>query len=157
MKVLDLHCRFDHTFEGWFASEKDFLDQCARSLVQCPVCGDASITKMPSAPRLNLSASRQEPHNEAPPALQSTASSSIAMPTPSALVKAWMDMSKKLMANTEDVGSQFAEEARKIHYGETPVRAIRGQTSTDEARTLLEEGIDVMPLLLPESAKSPLQ
>jgi len=56
MKVLDLCCKNGHTFEGWFASELDFVGQCERLLVQCPVCGDASITKKLSAPRLNLSA-----------------------------------------------------------------------------------------------------
>lgn len=165
MKVLDLHCRFDHTFEGWFASEQDFVDQCARSLVQCPVCGDASITKKLSAPRLNLSASRHEPRAEPAEIAESGAivpgNVSVlpqsGMPTPASLAKAWMAMSEKLLANTVDVGSQFAEEARKIHYGETEARAIRGQTSVDEARALIDEGIDVLPLLLPESAKTSLQ
>jgi len=159
MKVLDLHCRFDHTFEGWFASEQDFIDQCARALVQCPVCGDASITKKLSAPRLNLSASRQEPRDDAPAAAPGAAplAAQSGVPTPADLAKAWMAMSEKLIAHTVDVGAQFAEEARKIHYGETDARAIRGQTSVDEARALMEEGIDVLPLLLPESAKTPLQ
>jgi len=56
MKVLDLACAHDHRFEGWFASEDDFVDQCGRGLVNCPVCADASITKRLSAPRLNLGA-----------------------------------------------------------------------------------------------------
>ncbi|RFO98288.1 hypothetical protein DIC66_06155 [Rhodoferax lacus] len=60
MKVLDLQCAQNHTFEGWFASEDDFVSQCARALVQCPLCGDASVHKKLSAPRLNLNTSRQD-------------------------------------------------------------------------------------------------
>ena len=61
------------------------------------------------------------------------------------------------MANTLDVGEHFAEEARKMHYGETEERAIRGKTTVDEARALVEEGIDVLPMVLPQSLKKPLQ
>ena len=68
------------------------------------------------------------------------------------LQAAWMKMVRHVMANTEDVGAQFAEEARRIHYGETEERAIRGQTSAEEAMELLEEGIGVLPLALPEAA-----
>ena len=68
-----------------------------------------------------------------------------------------MEVSRKILANTDDVGSQFAEEARKIHYGEIPERGIRGQASADETKSLIEEGIAVMPLLLPEGLKGPLQ
>lgn len=64
MKVLDLQCAMGHTFEGWFAFEDDFVSQLARSLVQCPLCGDADVHKKLSAPRLNLSTSRQEKHTE---------------------------------------------------------------------------------------------
>ena len=66
-------------------------------------------------------------------------------------------MSRKLVANTTDVGSQFAEEARKIHYGEVPEHAIRGQATLKETRELIDEGIGVMPLLLPEISKERLQ
>jgi hypothetical protein len=147
MKVLDLCCRNGHTFEGWFASEQDFAGQCDRSLVQCPVCGDAGITKKLSAPRLNLSTQTTPAHN------------SEASPAPEliqAAAEAWAEISRKVMANTEDVGSKFAEEARRIHYGETKTRAIRGQTTVDEAKDLVEEGVQIMPLLLPETLKNPL-
>ena len=69
-----------------------------------------------------------------------------------AMQSAWMQWSRKVAENTEDVGKHFAEEARRMHYGETEDRAIRGQTSTKEALELLEEGIGVVPLALPESA-----
>ncbi len=151
MKVLDLQCAHLHLFEGWFGSEEDFLSQHARGLIECPVCANSVITKRLSAPRLNLS------HAPAPLAAG-------VHPTPvepsaavSSLQAAWLEVSRKILANTDDVGTQFAEEARKIHYGEIPERGIRGQASVAETESLIEEGIAVMPLLLPEGHKGPLQ
>mgnify|MGYP001627363888 CR=1 FL=1 len=148
MKVLNLQCRHAHAFEGWFASEDDFQGQLARGLVECPVCGEAEVTKMPSAPRLNLGAS--EP--QAAPAKQEVVNAPNAQ-----LQAAWMQLVKQVMANTEDVGEKFAEEARKIHYGETEERGIRGQASREETEALLEEGIGVLPLPIPKGLKGPLQ
>lgn len=151
MKVLDLQCARLHRFEGWFGSEDDFLSQRERGLIECPVCADSVITKRLSAPRLNLS--------HAPAPLDVGVSPARPEPTPevSALQAAWMEVSRKIAANTDDVGTQFAEEARKIHYGEIPERGIRGQASIAETQSLIEEGIAVMPLLLPEGHKGPLQ
>ena len=153
MKVLDLQCGQVHGFEGWFASEDDFLAQQARALVSCPLCGDAQVTKKLSAPRLNLSTSRSGPSQDLPP------STSVALAKPQAAeqMAAWLEMSRKLVANTTDVGERFAEEARKIHYGEVPEHAIRGQATAKETRELIDEGIAVLPLLLPESSKGSLQ
>ncbi|MBE7368651.1 DUF1178 family protein [Ramlibacter pallidus] len=149
MKVLNLQCAHAHAFEGWFASEDDFQGQLARGLVECPLCGDARVTKMPSAPRLNLGAT--EPAAAPAPKQDLVA-------TPNAQVQAaWMQLVKQVMANTEDVGEKFAEEARRIHYGETEERGIRGQASVEETRALLEEGIGVLPLPLPKGLKGPLQ
>ena len=154
MKVLDLQCASAHTFEGWFASEQDFVDQCAQSYIQCPMCGDASITKKLSAPRLNLAAKRAQPTGEEP-----AAQTELALPAKQdqALATAWMELARKVVANTTDVGDQFAEEARKMHYGEAEERGIRGKATVQETRELVEEGIAVMPLVLPESLKGPLQ
>jgi len=149
MKVLDLQCTNGHSFEGWFASEEDFLSQCDRALVQCPMCGDASVQKKLSAPRLNLTASRRSEVTQVEAVKPSTPDQ--------ALVAAWLELSRRIVANTDDVGTQFAEEARKMHYGETHARAIRGQTTVEQARELIEEGIEVMPMLLPQVAKEPLQ
>ena len=153
MKVLDLQCEQGHAFEGWFTSENDFVDQRDRSLIQCPLCADARITKKLSAPRLNLSSVRGDQSEPSPE------SQSLAMDATQALdpMAAWLQMSRKLMEHTTDVGPRFAEEARKIHYGEVPEHAIRGQASAKETRELLDEGIPVMPLLLPEGAKGSLQ
>ena len=113
------------------------------------MCGDASITKLPSAPRLNLGAAETAP---AAAPKQEVVSS----PNPD-LQAAWMQLVKQVMANTEDVGERFAEEARKIHYGETEQRGIRGQASREETQELLEEGIGVLPLPIPKGIKGPLQ
>ena len=171
MKVLDLQCQHAHSFEGWFGSEDDFQSQLARGLVECPMCGDATITKKLSAPRLNLSASRevivaQEPTDSGTARAVSTQAGNQepakdpvlqAMLQDPQLQAAYLHMARKIMANTEDVGTQFAQEARKIHYGEAKERGIRGQASHDERMELLDEGIDVMPLPLPKALKEPLQ
>ena len=178
MKVLDLQCGHQHVFEGWFGSEDDFQDQLRRRLVQCPLCGDATISKRLSAPRLNLGGareksadaereqSREQPEEpsressrdgsreEAVPARQDLVTGPQADP---ALAAAWMAIAKRIIANTDDVGDKFAEEARKIHYGETKVRSIRGKASANETQALLEEGIAVLPMLMPEALKGRLQ
>ena len=151
MKVLDLYCEHQHVFEGWFASEDDFLSQLDRDLVQCPLCGSATIKKRLSAPRLNLGAVRDESQrrNELTP--------SEAFEQDPSLAAAWLALSKRILADTVDVGDKCAEEARKIHYGESAERSIRGKATVDETQALAEEGIAVMPLYLPQALKGPLQ
>jgi hypothetical protein len=151
MKVLDLQCTHRHVFEGWFASEEDFASQCERSLVACPMCGDTAIAKMLSAPRLNLGSAR----GEAAP--RQDVQQVVSGATEQALQAAWIQVARRILKETDDVGTQFAEEARKIHYGESPERGIRGQASQEETQALIEEGIAVMPLPLPEALKEPLQ
>jgi hypothetical protein len=152
MKVLNLQCHHAHGFEGWFASEDDFQDQLARGLLECPLCGDAEITKMPSAPRLNLGAAAPKEAAKAVPSKQEVMSAPDAQ-----LQAAWLQLVKQVVANTEDVGERFAEEARRIHYGESEDRGIRGQASREETEALLEEGIAVLPLPIPKGLKGPLQ
>jgi hypothetical protein len=152
MKVLNLQCAHAHAFEGWFGSEEAFQDQLGRGLVECPMCGDAAITKLPSAPRLNLGAVQPA----AAPSDAQPKQEVMSAPNPQ-LQAAWMQLVKQVMANTEDVGERFAVEARKIHYGETEERGIRGQASKEETQSLLEEGIGVLPLPIPKGMKGPLQ
>lgn len=147
MKVLDLQCSQQHRFEGWFASEQDFLDQGQRGLLTCPVCNDAAISKMLSAPRLNLGSS----HGDTPTKQEIGATASQAQ----TLQAAWMAVARRIIAETDDVGDRFAEEARKIHYGETQERGIRGQATRSETESLIDEGIAVLPL--PDALKKPLQ
>ncbi|AKM33039.1 hypothetical protein AB870_19840 [Pandoraea faecigallinarum] len=170
MKVFDLRCAHEHTFEGWFGSEDDFLSQQQRALVTCPVCGDAGVVRLPSAPRLNLSGAKdasppQSALSSASSAVPSPASASAARAgVPPAVLEArremqalWMKAVRHVMANTEDVGNHFAEEARKIHYKEAPERNIRGIATPQETAELAEEGIDVMMLPVPAAAKETLQ
>ncbi len=149
MKVLDLQCVQSHVFEGWFASEDDFASQLARGLVACPMCGDITITKKLSAPRLNLGSARER--EEGKQEVVAAADNEVA------LQAAWLGMARRIVANTEDVGERFAEEARRIHYGESPQRGIRGKASQAETESLTEEGISVMQLSLPEALKGRLQ
>lgn len=148
MKVLNLQCGHQHGFEGWFASEDDFQSQLGRQLVACPVCGDTAVAKLPTAPRLNLGAPAAEPAGPA------QGDAGAAGPARQA---AWLKMLRHVMANTEDVGEKFAEEARRIHYGEAEERNIRGQASREDTEALLEEGIAVLPLAVPAGLKGPLQ
>lgn len=146
MKVLNLQCAHQHVFEGWFGSDDEFQGQLASGLLECPLCGDTVIAKLPSAPRLNLGAQ---------PATAPTRDVA-AMPDV-AMQRAWLQMVRHVMANTEDVGERFADEARRIHHGESEERGIRGQASREETEALLEEGIGVMPLPIPKALKGPVQ
>lgn len=174
MKVLDLQCRWGHSFEGWFGSQGDYDAQRTQGLLTCPVCNDSEITKKLSAPRLNLRHGASPADRDSRPAVEgeaaAAAESANAVHTASAQVSApgevppmaqmqaaLMHMVRQVMANTEDVGTRFAEEARKIHYGETEERSIRGQASREETEALLDEGIEVLPLPIPDVLKEPLQ
>jgi hypothetical protein len=143
MKVLNLRCAQDHRFEGWFASDDDEATQRERGLLVCPLCGDSDVQRLPSAPRLNLGAAAPD--------------QSVALPAPADLQAAWLHAVRQMMARTEDVGERFAEEARRIHYGEVAERGIRGQASRDDAQALRDEGIEVMALPLPAAFKDRLQ
>lgn len=160
MKVLDLRCTHGHTFEGWFASEEDYASQLERRLLECPICGDQAVSRLPSAPRLNLSGAREpapaQPAQPGPPAHPAQAPAQV-QALAADLQAAWMQAVRHLMAHTEDVGERFAEEARRIHYGETPHRGIRGQTTDEERQALHEEGIEVVAIPVPAALKGPVQ
>ena len=158
MKVLDLLCPMDHAFEGWFASEEDFLAQQQRQLVQCPMCGSGEVRKALSAPRLNLRGGSDAPSLTEKSVTQEVVNAVPGRGSPAlALQAAWLELARKVMASTEDVGERFASEARRMHREETPERTIRGKASAQETAELLEEGIAVFPLLLPDAAKNTLQ
>ena len=160
MKVLDLRCAAGHGFEGWFASEDDYGSQRERGLLDCPVCGNAEVVRLPSAPRLNLSGARApavaparapaQPGDGAPPATQ------VALHGQPEAVR-FMEAVSELLRNTEDVGPRFAEEARRIHYGESDPKAIRGQATSQEREALADEGIEVFTLPAGLPPKTPLQ
>ncbi|MDO9434241.1 DUF1178 family protein [Hydrogenophaga sp.] len=159
MKVLDLQCAHEHEFEGWFGSEEDFTSQLSRGLVTCPLCGDAQVHKKLSAPRLNLRSGRQD----AEPVAKPTPSGSVAMsnhaatPELAAMQARVLKALREVMANTEDVGERFPDEARAMHHGEVEHRQIRGQASPQEALELMEEGIEVIALPMVPAVKETLQ
>jgi hypothetical protein len=161
MKVLDLKCSHDHRFEGWFASTDEFESQLSRKLVACPVCSTTEVSRMPSAPRLNLSAGRSSSSSDQGEK-EATGSSATQVAPPQqdadqALQARALHFMREILAKTENVGDRFAEEARRMHYDEAPTRNIRGVATPEDAHALMEEGIDVMPLPVPAALKEPLQ
>ena len=179
MKVLNLKCSHQHPFEGWFASEDDFQSQLSRGLIECPLCADSGIKKLPSAPRLNLGG-HPVPSAESQQGIQS-ARLNAAAPMPTGVPQhnaaaigldavtgiqvgsspaeqaAFFKALRHVVENTEDVGDKFADEARAMHYGDVETRSIRGRASLHEAIGLLEEGIEIMPLPIPAALKGTLQ
>ena len=151
MKVLNLRCSSGHGFEGWFASEDEFMEQNGSGLLRCPLCADSVVTRMPSAPRLNLSGAREPEQTAA------------ATATPSAEVQAadlqalWLKTVRHVLDHTEDVGERFAEEALRIHYGEAPQRGIRGQVNPQQRDELIDEGIEIIALPIPRALDGPVQ
>jgi hypothetical protein len=145
MIVFDLLCATGHRFEGWFGSAADFSDQKERRLLSCPSCGSASIERVPSASRVNLGA----PEPKAPAAPPGR-SAEMEGKDPFAIAQMlYSRMLDELLTKTEDVGSQFPAEARRIFYREAPARPIRGQASPEEHDELVDEGIPVARLPLP--------
>ena len=141
MKVLDLRCANGHGFEGWFATDEDFMEQNGRAFIECPLCGNKLISRLPSAPRLNISG----------------ASESVAKAQAADLQATWLESVRQIMSRTEDVGERFAEEARRMHYGEEATRGIRGQASEQERAELREEGIETLSIPVPAGLKGPVQ
>lgn len=163
MIVFNLSCSQTHTFDGWFRSADDFVRQSTHGLVECPVCGDKEIVKRLSAPRINAGAGRHGGERDgaerqlaelSPAASQNgaelqpaKANEVLAASTLPGLQQHMMQQFKQfVLTNTENVGSAFAETARRIHYGEESQRNIRGRISANEAASLREEGIDTVSL-----------
>jgi hypothetical protein len=135
MIVLNLVCRHEHRFEGWFACAEAFDDQLQRGLVTCPVCSDDEITRLPSGPRVLTSSPAREEGAE--------------RETVAAVQAQLREAIQAYVRGSENVGQRFPEEARKIHYREAPVRNIRGIATIEETRELLDEGIIVVPFAVP--------
>jgi len=156
MIVLNLGCPLGHAFEGWFGSSDDCESQRARGLLRCPMCDSADVQRLPNAPRLNV-AHLKAAKGSLPPAqpgskdkaeeLHPASQSSEAVGAPAASVQArFLQSVRTLLDCSENVGEQFADEARRMHYGEAQARPIRGRTTADEALALLDEGIEVLAL-----------
>lgn len=144
-----LVCEASHGFECWFPSSDSYETQVAQGLVSCPICASTTVSKAMMAPTVARRDLALAQRPSAPPSADAPVPM-ISEPerTMRAMLKA---LHAHVAAHSEHVGDRFAEEARKIHYGEAEGRSIHGRASLDEARTLLDEGIDVAPLpSLPE-------
>lgn len=147
MILFDLICDQGHRFEGWFRSRDDFDDQLKGLAVDCPYCGTSAVEKAVTAPNLgrksNQASEIAENREQQAPAAMTDA-------IPEDLIKKYKEAASEIRAVVEKhcdyVGSDFPEEARKIHYGETEARGIYGEASKAESRELIDEGIDVLPL-----------
>ena len=149
MKVFNLRCGAGHDFEGWFASEEDFLSQQQRGLLSCPECGDMQVEKMLSAPHINLGHGKAQPSAGQPTEEQQQRRR---------VVQAMYErMVQHVIEHTTDVGEEFADQARKMHHGEVAEAPIRGRTSQEEAQQLRDEGIEVVSLPVPSVSKRRLQ
>jgi len=148
-----LSCERQHAFEIWFKNSADYDTQVKRGLVTCPECGSGKVEKALMTPALGRNAKRGAPAPDAAPPPPETApaaetKSPVAMVSPQekefrAKLKELRD---HLTRNAENVGGKFPEEARKMHYGEKEHRSIYGEASPQEAKELLEEGVELHPL-----------
>lgn len=141
MIVFNLGCENNHRFEGWFSSNEDFERQLGRRLVTCPVCGNANVARLPHATHIRTGAKERPARSEAAAAGQQQYAN-VGSEVLARLVE-------RIVENTEDVGAAFPEEARKIHYRESPERRIRGTASREEVEALKDEGIEVVALPIP--------
>lgn len=142
MIVLDLCCDSNHVFEGWFVSSENFEAQRTSGKVACPICASASIVRRPSAAYV-----QRGEKSVAPPAQSRQAVGKVPV---ASMQAAMLKLVREMMRSAENVGQAFPEEARKIHYGEAEERSIRGVASSEDANALLEEGILVVPVPLPD-------
>ena len=155
MILYRLRCAKGHEFESWFKDSKSYERQERKSLIGCAVCGEAKVERALMAPRLGTGGKRVEvemPAADAPAPAPAPSSeqqqqmAALAKHMPKELREALLKVRAEVEKNCEHVGDKFAEEARKIHNGETPDRHIYGETTMEEARELAEEGVDVAPL-----------
>jgi hypothetical protein len=135
MIIFDLCCKLEHPFEGWFHSQDTYEQQLERGLISCPHCGSSEIRRVPSAVHLTKPANLPAPIEQLPAISAQTGS-----------LAAYQQLISAIVKNCEDVGKNFAQEARKIYYMETPLRSIRGEASVEDCESLREEGIEVMRL-----------
>jgi hypothetical protein len=154
-----LRCKKNHTFESWFASSEAFDKLAAKKQVACPDCGSRSVEKALMAPGVVKSEAKSPSKRAVKAAVTRAVAAAAAAPQPEAPApslqhvaaqKELIDTVRKLrdevVSKAEYVGPRFSEEARKIHYDEAPARGIYGEATAEEARALVEEGVEVMPL-----------
>jgi hypothetical protein len=149
MIVFDLGCDNGHVFEAWFGSSDDYEQQRTRGLVTCPMCGSLTVEKAVMAPRVarkgNQIAIRANPADQPSPVPQDGPSPEQAK----AMLKVLAEAQAETLKNSEWVGKGFADQARAMHLGDVEHRSIHGQTTPEEAKSLLDDGVPVAPLPFP--------
>lgn len=149
-----LACDSAHAFESWFPSGDAYDAQAARGLVSCPACGSTRVAKQVMAPRVartdvshaQSARADQSPAEPAPPPAAPEASGPVLSGPDERLRALVRALREHVTRNADYVGDRFAEEARRIHYGEEDERPIYGEASADEVRALLDEGVEIAPL-----------
>ncbi|GEP60312.1 DUF1178 family protein [Reyranella soli] len=151
MILYRLRCSKGHEFESWFKDSRTYERQEKKSLIGCAVCGDGKVERAPMAPRLGKGSKKVEVEKPvaeasaapaAPSPDQQQQMAALARHMPKELREALLKVRAEVEKNCEHVGDKFADEARKIHYGESDKRGIYGETSEEEAEALAEEGIE---------------
>jgi hypothetical protein len=154
----NLRCERGHAFESWFQSSAAYESQEKRKLVNCPVCGSAKVERAIMAPQI-VSKKRRDKTEPVPAAAPVDAAATASTPTTTPLLMAQerelraklKELRDHIVKNADNVGERFPNEARKMHYGDIEHRPIYGEASPDEARALIEEGVEVSPLpVLPD-------
>ena len=143
----NLRCDNGHAFESWVQSSSAYDAQVKRKLVTCAICGSAKVEKAIMAPQ--LAGTKKKAENTPSPA--DTSSTSLMMAPERELRAKLKELRDHIVKNADNVGERFPEEARKMHYGDIEHRAIYGEASAEEAKSLIEEGVEVAPLpVLPD-------
>jgi len=143
MIIFDLTCEFDHSFEGWFKNSDEFTSQQSSGLLTCPVCDSGNVVKVPSATNINFGKQKAK--------LQSEYDKHLVNQQQQMAIA--QQVSSFIEKNFEDVGKQFSETAKKIHYGEENERNIRGTATEEQTKELIDEGIDIVPVAIKKDIK----
>ena len=149
----NLRCERGHAFESWFQSSSAYETQEKRKLVNCPACGSAKVERAIMAPQIVSKKGREsaEPAPATATEVAAPASTPLMMAQDRELRAKLKELRDHIVKNADNVGERFPNEARKMHYGDIEHRPIYGEASPDEARSLIEEGVEVSPLpVLPD-------
>ena len=142
MIQYSLKCENDHSFDSWFASADAYDKLADNGMVSCAVCGSTKVSKAIMAPRVRTTKGKEAPAGPTLPTEKSAAEQAMA------------EMRAQVEQNSEYVGTNFATEARSMHLGDAPERAIYGEAKPEEAKSLIEDGIPVTPLPFMPTRKS---
>jgi hypothetical protein len=151
----NLRCKQGHAFESWFQSSSAYEQQERRKQIDCPICGSSDVERAIMAPQIVSKKGRDtapaEPTPAAPPApspevIPPSAPTPLLMTQERELRAKLRELRDHIVSNADNVGERFPDEARKMHYGDIEHRPIYGEASADEARALIDEGVEVMPL-----------